>query len=273
MYKDLSVGAKRSELSLIWEEDTDFQAIPTFGVIPFFSMETIYYHGQILPNFKPTRSLLGEIYLEILQDDIPRTGCLSTTRKTLEVLDKDNAAVAITGYTTKDTKTGKPLFYNEVTFFMQGAGAFGGIRNRAYPTIPSRTYSMPARQPDVVNKLRTSEEQAAWYRLTGDGMALHIDPKFSEKGGFPVPVLHGMCFMGIAGRHLFLRYGPYYSMKVRFTSTVVPGQTLCTEMWESETEKDLVLFQVRVVETGKLCISGGGVRLRSPLMDFRSSRL
>lgn len=228
-------------------------------------METIYHHSQILPKFQPMKSLLAEMYLEILQDDIPTSGQLSSTRRLIEVLDRSNAAVAVTGYTTSDVFTKKPLFYNEVTFFMQGAGGFGGRRERAYPTVSSQMYMMPARNPDAVAEFTTSEEQAALYRLTGDGMAMHIDPKFSTKGGFPTPILHGMCFMGIAGRHLFLRYGSYYSMKVRFTSVVVPGQTLRTEMWESESERNLVLFQVKVVETGKTCISGGAIRLRSPL--------
>ncbi|EXJ61413.1 uncharacterized protein A1O5_11728 [Cladophialophora psammophila CBS 110553] len=270
---NLSVGAKRLELSFLWEESASFQAIPTFGVIPFFSMETIYYHGQILPRFMPTQSLLGEVYLEILQDTIPRSGHLQTRRRLVEVLDKNSAAVAITGYTTVDAATGIPLFYNELSFFMRGAGGFGGVRDRPYQTPSSRTYIMPNRQPDAVDEFRTSEEQAALYRLTGDRMAMHIDPEFSKKGGFPLPILHGMCFMGIAGKHLFQRYGSYRSIKVKLVGTVVPGQTLRTEMWESENEKELVVFQMKVVETGKLCIAGGGIWLRNPLGHSKMSRL
>ena len=132
-------------------------AIPTFGVIPFFSMETVYHHSQILPGFKATQSLLGEIYLEILQDTIPTSGHLTTTRRLVEVLDKGNAAIAITGYTTSKAATGKPLFYNELSFFMRGAGGFGGLRDRPYQTSSSRTYTVPERQPDVVGEFRTSE--------------------------------------------------------------------------------------------------------------------
>ncbi|KIW95887.1 uncharacterized protein Z519_02952 [Cladophialophora bantiana CBS 173.52] len=270
---NLSVGAKRLELCFLWEESTSFQPIPTFGVIPFFSMETIYYHGQFLPRFMPTQSLLGEVYLEILQDTIPSSGHLQTRRRLVEVLDKKSAAVAITGYTTVDATTGIPLFYNELSFFMRGAGGFGGVRDRPHQTPSSRTYIMPTRQPDAVDEFRTSEEQAALYRLTGDRMAMHIDPEFSKKGGFPLPILHGMCFMGIAGKHLFQRYGSYRSIKVKLVGTVVPGQTLRTEMWESENEKELVVFQMRVVETGKLCIAGGGIWLRNPLGHLKTSML
>ncbi|KAK4942858.1 hypothetical protein LTR10_017434 [Elasticomyces elasticus] len=269
---NLSVGSKRSELPFIWEECPSFTAIPTFGVIPFFSMDTIYHHGQILPGFQATQSLLGELYLELLQDTIPISGLLSTTRRLIEVLDKGGSAVAITGYTTVDATTRAPLFYNELSFFMSGAGSFGGPRERPFHTASSRTYAMPARRPDAVDDFRTPEEQAAWYRLTGDRMAMHVDPDFSRHAGFPVPILHGMCSMGIAGKQLFQRYGMYRSIKVKFVGTVIPGQTLRTESWSlapsgdgSARDQNLVVFQTRVLETGKLCIAGGGIEVREPL--------
>jgi multifunctional beta-oxidation protein len=48
------------------------------------------------------------------------------------------------------------------------------------------------------------------------------------------------------------------NVKVRFAGTVLPGQTLKTEMWK---EGNKILFQVTVVDTGKLCIAGGGAEL------------
>lgn len=257
-------------------------------MIPFFSLDTIYHHAQILPGFQATQSLLGELYLELLQDTIPtRGGHLSTTRRLLEVLDKGSAAVAVTGYTTVDARTSVPLFYNELSFFMRGAGGFGGPRDRPFQTASSRTYAMPARRPDAVDDFRTSEEQAAWYRLTGDRAAMHIDPDFSKHGGFPLPILHGMCSMGIAGKQLFQRYGMYRSIKVKFVGTVTPGQTLRTESWSlaapplseadksgsaRDQKKNLVVFQTRVLETGKLCIAGGWIELRDPPLSNGNGR-
>ena len=54
------------------------------------------------------------------------------------------------------------------------------------------------------------------------------------------------------------KYGPYKNVKVRFAGTVLPGQTLRTEMWKVA---NAVVFQTKVVETGKLCISGAGAEL------------
>lgn len=38
--------------------------------------------------------------------------------------------------------------------------------------------------------------------------------------------------MGIAGKHVLKTFGPYSDIKVRFAGTVVPGETLVTEMWK-----------------------------------------
>jgi multifunctional beta-oxidation protein len=48
------------------------------------------------------------------------------------------------------------------------------------------------------------------------------------------------------------------NVKVRFAGPVLPGQTLRTEMWK---EGNKIIFQVKVVDTGKLCIGGGGAEL------------
>jgi acyl dehydratase len=52
-------------------------------------------------------------------------------------------------------------------------------------------------------------------------------------------VLHGLCFMGIAGRHVLQSFGPYSDIKVRFAGSVIPGETLVTEMWK---EGNKVIF-------------------------------
>ncbi len=73
----------------------------------------------------------------------------------------------------------------------------------------------------------TTDEQAAFYRLNGDRNAMHIDPVTAvQGGGFSRPILHGLCFFGIAGKHVYQRYGAFKNIRVRFAGTVDPGQTL-----------------------------------------------
>lgn len=114
----------------------------------------------------------------------------------------------------------------------------------------------PKRKPDAVMEEKTTLDQAAIYRLSGDYNPLHIDPDFASMGGFPkpsklsmfqrndclnvsVPVLHGLCSMGIAGKHVLKTFGIYSDIKVRFAGTVIPGETLVTEMWK---EGNKVIF-------------------------------
>ena len=51
----------------------------------------------------------------------------------------------------------------------------------------------PKRKPDAVLEEKTSLEQAAIYRLSGDYNPLHIDPAFARMGGFPKPSKWCIC--------------------------------------------------------------------------------
>ena len=255
---NLSLGAKRSDLSLVYENHDNFQPLPTFGVVPYFNQVTPWSMGDIMPNFSPMMLLHGEQYLEIRKFPIPTTTKLVSYPHLIDVVDKGNAAICVSGSTTKDANTGEDVFYNETTTFVRGSGGFGGpskVADRGAATAPN---APPKRAPDAVVEEKTSEDQAALYRLNGDRNPLHIDPEFSKVGGFKTPILHGLCFFGFAGKHVLQNFGAFKNIKVRFAGVVLPGQTLRTEMWK---EGNKIVFQTKVVETGKLCIAGAGAEL------------
>jgi len=255
---NLGIGAKRSDLKYIFEGNEDFQAIPTFGVIPPFDAEMPYSFDDIVPNFSPMMLLHGEQYLEVRKYPIPTSGRLVSKGKLLEVVDKGNAAIVKNGITTVNAETGEEVFYNEMTVFLRGCGGFDGQKKPKDRGASTAANKPPARAPDVVVEEKTTEEQAAVYRLSGDYNPLHVDPAFAKMGGFKVPILHGLCFFGIAGKAVYERFGQFKNIKVRFAGTVLPGQTLVTEMWK---EGAKVIFQTRVKETGKLAIGGGAAEL------------
>ncbi|KAI3398821.1 hypothetical protein diail_8512 [Diaporthe ilicicola] len=258
MLYNLGVGAKRNDLRYVFEGAEDFQVLPTYGVIPPFDAETPFSLDSLVPNFSPMMLLHGEQYLEVRKFPIPTSGRLLSYAKLIEVVDKGNAAIVRHGVTTVNAETKEELFYNEMTVFLRGSGGFGGQKKPADRGASTAANKPPGRAADVVVESKTTEEQACIYRLSGDYNPLHVDPAFAKMGGFKVPILHGLCFMGVAGKAVYEQFGPYKNIKVRFAGTVLPGETLVTEMWK---DGNKVIFQTKVKETGKLAIGGAAVEL------------
>ncbi|KAI2637170.1 NAD(P)-binding protein [Hypomontagnella submonticulosa] len=256
---NLGIGAKRTELQYVFEGADNFQVLPTFGVIPQFDTNMPFSMDEVVPNFSPMMLLHGEQYLEVKKYPVPTAAKTKNYGKLIEVVDKGNAAILKYGVTTVNAENNEELFYNEATVFLRGCGGFGGQKKPADRGAATAANAPPKRHPDVVVESPTTEEQAAIYRLSGDYNPLHIDPGFAKMGGFKVPILHGLCFMGISGKAVYEKFGPFKNIKVRFAGTVLPGQTLVTEMWKEGPSK--VVFQAKVKETGKLAISGAAAEL------------
>ena len=255
---NLSIGARRTDMQFVYENSDSFQVLPTFGVVPPFGAESPWTFADILPNFSPMQLLHGEQFLEIRKFPIPTSAKLVTYPRLVEVVDKGKSAIVVTGSVTKDVTTGEEVFYNEASIFIRGSGNFGGPKKVSDRGAATANHQPPKRKPDAVVEEVTTPDQAALYRLNGDRNPLHIDPDFSKAGGFPNPILHGLCFFGISGKHIYQQYGPFKNIKARFAGSVIPGQRLRTEMWR---EGALVVFQAKVVETGKVCLAGAGAEL------------
>ena len=102
----------------------------------------------------------------------------------------------------------------------------------------------PKRNPDAVIEEKTSPSQAALYRLSGDYNPLHIQPEFAAIGGFDKPILHGLCSMGIAGKHIQKAFGAYKDIKVRCVSLhlLIPSATFVTRYAHKYTPGSLVSY-------------------------------
>ncbi|KAG0078731.1 hypothetical protein BGZ92_001344 [Podila epicladia] len=259
---NLGIGAKRTDLHLVYENNDRFTAVPTFGVIPSFAAMNAVPFGEILPSFNPMMLLHGEQYLEIIKP-FPSHGRLISTPYVVDILDKGKGCVATIGVKTTD-ENGEDICVNEFTMFIRGAGNFGGKKEGADRGAATAANNPPNRKPDHVVQEKTGEDQAALYRLSGDWNPLHIDPDMAAVGGFDIPILHGLCSFGVAGKHIFNTYckndaRSFKNIKVRFAKTVNPGETLETSMWR---EGNKVLFQVRVVERDAIVISNAAVELQ-----------
>ncbi|CCG80937.1 Peroxisomal hydratase-dehydrogenase-epimerase [Taphrina deformans PYCC 5710] len=256
---NLGIGAKHSELPFVYENNEDFEVIPTFGVIPQFESQMAIPYDEFLPNFSPMMLLHGEQYLEIKKFPIPTSGALTAQARVIEVLDKGKAASVVLQTVTKD-ENGEELFLNEGTIFIRGSGGYGGESKGKDRGAATSANKIPARKPDSVVEEKTTEDQAALYRLSGDYNPLHIDPAFAAVGKFPKPILHGLCFFGFSGKHVYKTYGMFKNIKVRFVGSVYPGETLRTEMWK---EGNKIIFQTKVVERDVVCIAAAAAELQS----------
>jgi len=256
---NLGVGATENELQWVYEGDENFGPLPTFGVCPQLTSSAAFATDW-LPNFNPAKLLHGEQYLSI-KAPIPTSGVLVNKARLYEVLDKGKAASVTVIVHTLDKRTGEVVFENQTTMVCRGSGGFGGKRTGRDRGAASAANTAPNRKPDAILEEKTSYSQAALYRLSGDLNPLHIDPSYATIGGFERPILHGLCFMGISGKHVLKAFGPFNDIKVRFAGIVYPGETLITEMWK---EGDKVIFETKVKERGTTVLSAAAASLANP---------
>jgi acyl dehydratase len=141
---------------------------------------------------------------------------------------------------------------------LRGDGGFGGPAGS-----PPPPHVIPERAPDAVCDLATLPQAPLIYRLSGDMNPLHADPAVARAAGFPRPIMHGLCTMGVACHAVLravLRYDPepLRAMRVRFTAPVLPGDTLRTELW---VDGPVVSFRTTALERGALVLNAGRVDL------------
>ena len=250
----LGIGFTKENLEYVYEGAKNFKAFPTYGVI--------------LPSNAGTEAFLstkanfamvvhGEQGLEV-HNPLPRSATISTMATLEGVYDKGSGALIVMRFDSKD-KNGSPLCTNWMSAFVRGAGGFGG---KAQPK--KEVPSIPQKSPEFVFDAPTDVNQAALYRLSGDRNPLHIDPAVAKAVGFKEPILHGLCTYGIICRRVVQEVfegdtGKIKSYSARFSSPVLPGETLQVRGWQAR--PNLFLLEVFNAK-GEAVIRNGVIEAR-----------
>lgn len=189
----------------------------------------------------PSGTVTGETIIEDVVDRGADKGCFVYLKKELRSADGK------TLYATVRSNT-----------LARADGGFGG-KSQARPAPPAP----PERAPDLVCDLPTTFNQALIYRLCGDMNPLHADPAVASGAGFERPILHGRCTLGVA-MHAILKSCCDYdarrmkTLNVRFSSPVLPGETLRTEIWH---DSGIAYFRTSVLERKVVVLNNGSARI------------
>jgi acyl dehydratase len=233
----LGVGAgvsdpTRYELEFTTENTRDVtqQALPTMAVVLGGTPRGPDSPLARIGDVDYAKMVHGEQGIR-LHKPLPVEATVRATSKISAIYDKGKAALVVLESTATDTADDRPLFTNTSKLFFRGEGGWGGDRG------PADVVEIPDRDPDEVIRYETRTDQALLYRLNGDRNPLHSDSAFAALGGFPKPILHGLCTYGFTGRallHGVCGSDPtrFSGMDGRFSSPVMPGETLDVQIWD-----------------------------------------
>lgn len=249
----VGVGAGTDELAYTTENTSGVhqQVLPTFPVV--VSTGNVGALSSI-GTFNPALLVHGSQSVTLYKP-LPVKGKVHVTSRVANMWDKGKAAVVVLENSATDDADGELLYTTTMSAFIRGEGGWGGERG---PSGPQN--EPPDREPDHTVAYGTLANQALIYRLSGDRNPLHSDPAFAALGGFPTPILHGLCTYGFTGRALLHSLcggesARFSHIEGRFASPVIPGEELTVRIWR--TAGDQAVFTTsagdRVVIDQGLC--------------------
>lgn len=253
----LAVGMGRdpldeTELDYCYERRGTLRAVPSQAV-------TLARHNLIYDIGMQVEKNLHAEQLLTLHRPLPPAGELRADHRVTNVFDKGaSRGVMVETESRMRLADGTPLFDIYNLYYCRGDGGIGSSAG-----TQRAGHRIPERAPDLVRSTQTEPRQALLYRLTGDRNVIHGDPKIARDFGFPGPILHGSCTLGIACREVLAGVCRYDNARMknfgtRFTSVCYPGDRIETDIW---VDGDLVSFRCRVPERNVVVLDQGQCRI------------
>jgi len=205
------------------------------------------------------KMLHGEQKFTIIKS-LPAEGLVRGEYEVTALEDKGPEKGAVM-YVTKhlfDGVTDDLLASVESVYILRGDGGQG-----QFGTPPVAPEPLPEGNPTHIIEISTLPQSALIYRLSGDLNPIHADPVAAAKAGFPRPILHGLCSMGLATRALIATVADHNPanlshVTVRFSKPVFPGETLRVEVYEM---KESIRFRGIAAERNIVVLDRGSARL------------
>lgn len=250
----LSVGVGRDptdarELAYVSDDGSSPKTMPTFAtcLVPdMFPPDLGWDYSQVLH---------AEQRLQLFRP-LPPQADLLINKRIVEAYDRGPRIGAMIMFEAEVrlAKDDTALFTLGNTIMARGDGGFGGPNGKG--PAPHR---VPRREPDLACEFDTRPDQALLYRLNGDRNPLHSDPQLARSVGFDRPILHGLCTYGVACHAILKTICEYdhtliTGFDARFSSPVMPGDTIRTDMWQ---DGNVVSFQCTAVERDIVVLKNG----------------
>lgn len=232
----LSIGFQKDPLN---QDDFIFTNMKTPGFSAFPTIGLALAHRQNsgvdvlvpgMPAFNPMKLVHGEESIQILKPIKPDQ-TVNCKEYVIDIQDKGENTIVVTRTDITDSKTSELHAIIHMSLFVKDLKGSGHVG-----TFMKFVGIAPEREPCVTLIEKTDPNLAFLFSLCGDRNPLHIDPSMSKIGGYDVPILHGLCTFGITARSVQQSFfkddaDRLSEMSARFTSHVLPGDTLIIDMW------------------------------------------